>query len=338
MNTDWDQMMHLAPRRYVCHRAAQPLEINGDLTKPAWQLAPWTEAFVDIEGDPRRRPRFLSRVKMLWDDNYLYVGADLEEPHLWATQTEKNSVIYQDNDFEIFIDPDGDNHHYYEFEINVLNTIWELTLPKPYKDQGDPVLGTNLLGLKSAVKASGTINDPWDTDRGWTLEVALPWSGLAVYNPKRATPPQQGDQWRINFARVQWQHLVEYGAYRKVPGAKEENWVWSPQGVVDMHRPEKWGIVQFSTLPAGADDRFIPDPSHPARHLLMRLYYQQKAFQLREGRYFTDEELIEFLDGDSEILTSYRQTDHGYEIWVWAHNSQGGRYKLGINQDSRILK
>ena len=26
---------------------------------------------------------------------------------------------------------------------------------------------------------------------------------------------------------------------------KEDNWVWSPQGLVDMHVPERWGVVQF---------------------------------------------------------------------------------------------
>ena len=37
---------------------------------------------------------------------------------------------------QVFIDPDGDNHNYYEFEMNALNTVWELVLRKPYKDGG----------------------------------------------------------------------------------------------------------------------------------------------------------------------------------------------------------
>ena len=46
---------------------------------------------------------------MLWDDTYFYVAAHLEEPHVWGTLTKHDTVIFQDNDFEIFIDPDGDN-------------------------------------------------------------------------------------------------------------------------------------------------------------------------------------------------------------------------------------
>ena len=75
-------------------------------------------------------PALPTRVKMLWDDTFFYVGAELEEPHVWATLTEHDSVIFHDNDFEVFIDPDGDNHEYYEFEINALSTFWDLFLPE----------------------------------------------------------------------------------------------------------------------------------------------------------------------------------------------------------------
>ena len=80
---------------------------------------------------------------MVWDEDYVYIGAQLEEPQLWATLTEKNSVIFHDDDFEIFIDPNGDNHNYYEFEVNTLNTIWELRLLRPYRDGGPAISGEN---------------------------------------------------------------------------------------------------------------------------------------------------------------------------------------------------
>ena len=50
-------------------------------------------------------PRFRTRVKMLWDDNYLYIAAELEEPNVAAKLTERDSVIFHDNDFEVFIKP-----------------------------------------------------------------------------------------------------------------------------------------------------------------------------------------------------------------------------------------
>ena len=118
----------MKPRRYQCRRVEGPIKIDGSLEDPAWQELPWTDDFVDITGKEALRPYFQTRVKMAWDDDYFYVGAQLEEPHVWGTITKKNEVIFEDNDFEVFIDPDGDGLNYYEFEINALGTIWELSL------------------------------------------------------------------------------------------------------------------------------------------------------------------------------------------------------------------
>ena len=104
------EALPFAPRHYVAYRASSPLAIDGRLDEPSWAAAPWTDAFVDIEGDARPRPRFRTRTKILWDDNYLYVGAEMEEPDVWGTLTARDSVIFHDNDFEVFIDPDGDTH------------------------------------------------------------------------------------------------------------------------------------------------------------------------------------------------------------------------------------
>ncbi len=128
---------------------------------------------------------------MLWDADYFYVGAELREPHVWGTLTTHDSVIFHDPDFEVFIDPNGDNHEYYEFEINALGTFWDLFLPKPYKDDGKAMNAWEIPGLKSAVFVDGTLNDPRDTDRGWSVEIAFPWRVLAE-QARRPAPPRGG--------------------------------------------------------------------------------------------------------------------------------------------------
>ena len=285
LDGDWAKMRPITPRGYVCTRAHGPLAIDGRGDEPSWAAAAWTEDFKDIEGDARPNPRFRTRAKMLWDNDCLYVFAELEEPHIWGTITRRNEVIFQDNDFEVFIDPDGDNHNYYEFEMNVLNTVWELTLEKPYRDGGPARDPTNVEGLRSAVHVNGTLNDPTDTDRSWTVEIAIPWKGLARYAPAGACPPQDGRQWHMGFSRVEWLVDIIDRKYRKIPKEMrpEDNWVWSPQGVVDMHRPERWGFVQFSSSAATAT--FHPDPTLTARDLLMTVYHRQREFKKRNGRY-----------------------------------------------------
>ncbi|MBM3996098.1 MAG: hypothetical protein FJ303_18400 [Planctomycetes bacterium] len=267
------------PLGYVCYRAESPIKIDGKLGDAAWAKAPWSSYFVDIEGDAKPRPRWKTRMKMLWDDENLYIATEMEEPHLWATLTEHDSVIFHDNDFEVFLDPDGDNHNYCELELNAKNTTWDLLLTKPYRDGGKAVNAWEIIGLTTAVHLDGTLNDPRDIDRGWTVEIAWPWKGLKELTSVNV-PPRDGDQWRINFSRVQWDLEVVDGKYRKIKGRPEHNWVWSPQGVIDMHRPERWGYLQFSTGKTGGV-AFRPDPDRHVRDLLHRVYYAQREHRAK---------------------------------------------------------
>jgi hypothetical protein len=271
------------PKGYVCYRAPGPIAIDGKLDDAAWAAAPWTDEFVDIEGDKRPKPRFRTRAKMLWDDEALYIAAELEEPHVWADLTAHDSVIFHDNDFEVFLDPDGDNHMYAELELNARNTTWDLLLTKPYKDKGFALNAWEITGLKTAVHVDGTVNDPRDTDRGWTLEIRWPWDGLKDLTDLK-WPPKERDRWRINFSRVEWDTDVVGGKYVKVKGRPEHNWVWSPQGVIDMHRPERWGYLQFSTAAPGTA-AFRPDPDWAVKDTLHRVYYAQRAYRKANGRY-----------------------------------------------------
>jgi len=209
---------------------------------------------MDIEGDVKPQPPLDTRMKMAWDDNLLYIAAWLEEPHLFGTFRNRDTLIYYDPDFEIFIDPDGDTRNYYEFEVNALGTEMDLFLAKPYNQKGKPRLNWDFRGIRSAVRLHGSLNDPGDTDSCWTVEVGIPWS--AFQGDGHTDPrPKGGDQWRINFSRVQWELEIDNNAYRKQLNPEtgrplpENNWVWSPQGVIDMHIPEHWGYVEFNDNP-----------------------------------------------------------------------------------------
>jgi hypothetical protein len=276
------------PNAYVCYRASKPIRIDGLLDDPAWSAAPWTSDFVDIQGALKPAPRFRTRAKMLWDQDNLYIAAEIDEPQIWATLREHDSVIFHDNDFEVFIDPDNDGCFYSELELNALNTTWDLLLPRSYRGGGPAINGFELAGLKTAVHVNGAINNPLAPSRSWTTEIAIPWKAFnGICNGP--LPPQDRNQWRINFSRVEWHVNVQNDRFVKVPGLPEDNWVWSPQGVIDMHRPEQWGFLQFTTQTAGAVT-IDPSPGFQERRLLIDAWELQHRFRDSHGRWASSAE------------------------------------------------
>jgi hypothetical protein len=336
---DWDLMRPIVPHGYVCYHAERPIQIDGKLDDPAWQNAPWTEDFQDIEGSSKPKPTWRTHAKMLWDRDYFYVAAELEEPHVWGTVTQRDAVIFQDNDFEVFIDPDGDNHEYYEFEMNALNTVWDLFLRKPYKDGGPALNNWDIAGLKTGVHVNGTINDASDRDRSWTLEIAFPWKALREY-AHRPAPPREGDQWRVNFSRVEWDIDIIGGKYQKVPNHPEHNWIWSPQGIIDMHRPERWAYVQFTSRQPGTV-QFQPDAGVPAREALMTIYHAQHEFQKRTGKWAgTLAELGLNSSSFSGVAgePTLKLTKDGFIATAGVNSARSQRQVWQVRQDSKLQR
>jgi hypothetical protein len=318
--------------------------IDGKLDEPAWQKAAWTEDFVDIEGSLKPKPRFRTRAKILWDADYLYFGATLEEPDVWATLTKRDSIIFYDNDFEVFIDPLGDTHLYYELEMNALGAEWDLLLVKPYRDGSPAVHSWDIQGLKTNVFVDGTINRPGDKDKGWSVEIAMPWEVLKECVPGKK-PPVAGDQWRLNFSRVEYRVDVKDGKYVKVVDPKtgkplpEDNWVWAPQGLINIHYPEMWGYLQFSDVKVGeGKEKFVERPEEAAKWALRQVYYKEKTYFLNHGEYTDD--LAALGLGEMKVK-GYKWPPHiktTWNLWEAYLESGDGRERIHITNDGLVGK
>lgn len=226
------------PRMYEAFRTTGKIKIDGRLNEGDWTKARQSEPFTDIRGADYPEPVKDTYVKMMWDDENLYIGARLQEDNIIAKLSQRDTIIYHDNDFEVFLDPDGDAQNYFEIENNARGVVFDLLLDKPYRSGGSFFVPWNCEGLQLAVSHDGTLNKPGDKDRAWYVEMAIPFDALR----RDFTDPRSLKVWRINFSRVQW----------LVPGQPEENWVWSPTGKVDMHMPERWGFLHFADAPVGS--------------------------------------------------------------------------------------
>ncbi|MDR2632604.1 MAG: carbohydrate-binding family 9-like protein [Treponema sp.] len=255
---------------YTCRSIKEPLTIDGNLDKAVWKAAEKSEPFVDmVSGEPG----FLeTRMAGLWDRENLYIAFWISEPLVRASLRERDSFIWLDNDVEVFFDGED---CYYEFEINALNTVYEVLFI--YQDalqrggrfdrQGFDlysrkvdVLGGfqdasrfgrhhrgkrwafmdyDFPGLQSAVQVAGTLNDPFTRDTGWTVELAFPWKGMEQLYTQRRFPPAPGESLRAAFFR--FEHLYYHG---KAP-AEAIGWALNEHGVYDSHIPERFSYLHF---------------------------------------------------------------------------------------------
>ncbi len=255
---------------YECRWVDDPPLIDGSLEDPAWEKAEWSEPFGGIRDG--RLTGHTTRVALLWDNDFLYVGFQIEDRDIRAQTVRPNEHVYvHDDDAEIFIDL-GDT--YYEIGINPVNCSYQIhwtwldpivesqdwahleelfKLPDYlyYTRRSTEMLGRignrdfELPGLKHAVTLEGSINNPATLDKGWTVEMAIPWSGLSTMSSSASLPPSVGSTMRMQGYRAQhdWSKQKEnfLGG-----GTEFEGYTWSVMGNTNVHNPERWVPVHFS--------------------------------------------------------------------------------------------
>lgn len=259
---------------YTAYRVPGTLALDGRLDAEAWRLAPRSPRFVDlITGAPTIHD---TRAAVLWDDTHLHIGFWVEEPFVEATLTERDALLWSENDVEVFI---AGADCYYELEVSPLGTVYEAffvwedayerrgysrqpefarTGPgaRPWNGVGYTThprgqrlgfFNWDLEGLATDVHVDGTINDNRDRDRCWCAHIALPWAGMRwlADGDGRALPPRDGDTWRMDFSR--------FNTYRAAPPAEDSGgWAWSAHGIWDSHIPELFPYIHFSSQLVGS--------------------------------------------------------------------------------------
>jgi formylglycine-generating enzyme required for sulfatase activity len=269
------------PQSYIICKTVDDIAIDGVLDESSWQNAEWTERFGHIFMKGYKTPFLATRAKMLWDEKRLYAAVQLDEPNLMGHVFEKDAEIYFDNDIEMFIDVDNDGQNYIELEFNCLGTVWDMLLPKEYGRGGIPFSHPkiensppwDLAGLREAVRMEGTVNYPFDTDRGWVIELSIPWESLEKTNRSGASLNRPGSTFRLNFSRVEhpWPKTWPVIDWEN-RGGPCWDWTWSPNLVYNMHSCESWGRVVLSgstvlqTADVSSDTAFpVAEPPNPKR-------------------------------------------------------------------------
>lgn len=215
--------------RYTAHRTDSKITIDGKLDELAWRNAtsfgdfqfPWWKAGKQEQ----------TTARMLWDDEFLYVSYNCQDGHISAVNTEHDSPVYKDDCVELFTAPNPDRpFDYFNIEMNVNRAILDRHHPD---GPGPKVPNWNSQGISIATAVNGTLNDDSDEDRGWVLEVAIPFVNFAKVTGR--PHPDDGDVWHLNLNRLGGKTNPQHSQ-------------WSPGTTTTpaFHAPDTFGRVTFS--------------------------------------------------------------------------------------------
>jgi Carbohydrate family 9 binding domain-like len=213
------------------------ITIDGKLDEPAWKAATSTGPFVDVgTGNANTTFPVNATAKLTWDDTTLYIGFEVEDPDVIGgfPKDAKDPHLWTKDTVEIMVDPDGDgdNQDYYEIQVNPQNLVFDTQ----YDNYNSPKTEPNgpfghqdwSAKLKSAVIVDGTMDKTGDKDKGYTVEIGIPW---ASFTKAKTHPPKPGDAWRMNFyamknnSGVAFSPILGQGNFHKASRFGRVTWV-----------------------------------------------------------------------------------------------------------------
>jgi len=218
-----------AVREAECRRVQGRMKIDGVLDEVAWEKAQVLQDFSTFW--EKRKARSATKARLLWDDQFLYFCAEMEDVDLYADVKVHNGMAWTNDVFELFFKPSEDKPAYYEFQVNALNTQLEMFLPSRGAGGYQRFAPVGKLGMESAVQLDGTLNDWTDKDKGWTVEGRIPWKAFAPTGGR----PKSGAKWR--FALCRYDYSVAY----ERPDLSST----APLTLPDFHRYEEYGQITF---------------------------------------------------------------------------------------------
>lgn len=219
-----------APKRVRVPKLHGLIKVDGDLNEPVWTKAAVLQPFYLNEDAGREREH--TEVRLWYDDGALYLGWTCRDVDIQATFTNRDSHFWEEEVVECFITA-KDLKHYFEFEWNPLNGVFDATMENDLDDRGVSKTfrgewNYTAKGMTSGVKVKGTVNNSRDQDEFWRVEIRLPFSDLGQGTPKSK------EIWRANFYR--------FNRGKETP---VEMLSWSPALLPGFHQPSRFGYLEF---------------------------------------------------------------------------------------------
>jgi hypothetical protein len=186
---------------YDCIFTKEKVTIDGKADEPAWKLATAVNEFtISWARDGKTKPPTATRAKLLWNLEYLYFFAEMDDSDVFANVTEHDGVTWNNDVFEMFLKPSEDKPGYYEFQVNAANTTLDMYMPRRNAGGYDRFKSDGDFDFKTAVILNGTLNKWEDKDTGWAAEGRLSWKDFQ----RTGGCPKPGNIWKFGLFRYDY--------------------------------------------------------------------------------------------------------------------------------------
>lgn len=259
-----------AGRRMEAQRLEGDIEVDGRMDEAAWSAAPSYGDWVQkepVEGAPAVND---TEVRLLFDDEALYVGALLydERPSGIARNMARRDAAYSGKSdyFEVMLDPNLDRRTGYRFRVTAAGVQTDRYL---FDDDGEDAAW-------DAVYETGvTIHE-----RGWTVEMRIPLSQI------RYETTGSVQTWGVNFGRRRSgdNELTRFSLVSKLRRGRVSQFGYVEgldiEGSLRRLELRPFALTRVHRGPAEADDPFFDGTESTARAGLDLSYGLGTAFTL----------------------------------------------------------
>jgi glucose/arabinose dehydrogenase len=223
------------PTEFECRWTDTPIALDGKADEPAWKQAQVIDRFyLPWLGDKARDAKTATKARLLWDREYLYFFADMEDADLYADVKEHDGQTWDNDVFELFFKPAADKPGYYEFQINAAGTVMDMFLPRRNAGGYRRFKSDGNFHLETKVQLRGTLNRWQDKDQGWSVEGRIPWTDFL----RSGGRPDVGERWK--FALCRYDYSVDFEGPELSTCAPLKG-----QGRSDFHRHEEYATLRF---------------------------------------------------------------------------------------------
>lgn len=195
-----------------------------------------------------------------WDEQNLYAIIQVHDTQVGTVLEIQDTVgIHLNDAIELWIDSRNDSKNIidgndYHFIIDVLNraelfrgdkTLMEL---KPDSSEVPQSAGITPIVYQKAVQVNGRLNNATDTDSGYTVELAIPWSAIGI-------EPRQGLLLKMDLCNDDQDSVLISKEFEQTDTVRDKAFLsryhyfnWS--GLHDFGYPSQWRVAVLKGEPS----------------------------------------------------------------------------------------